>query len=203
MAGSWKRLAHTELSSASDTVSSGTIANCKSLRVIIHAIKGSDAIGLGLEFNDDTTSTNYAYRRAEDWGSQSSVASDDEIFVDTLGSSGSGSLWYGVIDIVNIANKEKLIFAHWNLMRHGTGASNPPTAKTMQGKWKNNSDAITSIRFTKGDGYTGNFASGSSITVYGADSDTAVEKLQTNTIFEESDTGKHYIWSGSAWTEVA
>ena len=27
--------------------------------------------------------------------------------------------------------------------------------------------------------------------------------VQTNSIFEESDTGKHYIWSGSAWTEVA
>ena len=27
--------------------------------------------------------------------------------------------------------------------------------------------------------------------------------IQTNSIFEESDTGKHYIWSGSAWTEVA
>jgi hypothetical protein len=27
--------------------------------------------------------------------------------------------------------------------------------------------------------------------------------IQTNTIFEESDTGKHYIWSGSAWVEVA
>ena len=27
--------------------------------------------------------------------------------------------------------------------------------------------------------------------------------VQTNSIFEETDTGKHYIWSGSAWTEVA
>lgn len=27
--------------------------------------------------------------------------------------------------------------------------------------------------------------------------------IQTNSIFEESDTGKHYIWTGSAWTEVA
>ena len=30
-----------------------------------------------------------------------------------------------------------------------------------------------------------------------------VGNVQTNSIFEESDTGKHYIWSGSAWTEVA
>ena len=33
--------------------------------------------------------------------------------------------------------------------------------------------------------------------------DDGVNVLQTNSIFEESDTGKHYIWSGSAWTEVA
>ena len=35
---------------------------------------------------------------------------------------------------------------------------------------------------------------------------TAVAKtanIQTNSIWEESDTGKHYIWSGSAWTGVA
>ena len=36
--------------------------------------------------------------------------------------------------------------------------------------------------------------------------ETSVSKtanIQTNSIWEESDTGKHYIWSGSAWTEVA
>ncbi len=27
--------------------------------------------------------------------------------------------------------------------------------------------------------------------------------IQTNSIFEDSTNGKHYIWSGSAWTEVA
>lgn len=32
---------------------------------------------------------------------------------------------------------------------------------------------------------------------------TDSDDYQTNSIWEESDTGKHYIWSGSAWTEVA
>ncbi len=32
---------------------------------------------------------------------------------------------------------------------------------------------------------------------------TKTPNIQTNSIWEESDTGKHYIWSGSAWTEVA
>ena len=31
----------------------------------------------------------------------------------------------------------------------------------------------------------------------------ASNNYQTNTIFSETDTGKDYIWSGSAWTEVA
>jgi len=34
-------------------------------------------------------------------------------------------------------------------------------------------------------------------TIYKAD-----PNLQANSIFEETDTGKHYIWSGSAWTEI-
>ena len=27
--------------------------------------------------------------------------------------------------------------------------------------------------------------------------------VQTNSIFEDTTNGKHYIWSGSAWVEVA
>lgn len=32
---------------------------------------------------------------------------------------------------------------------------------------------------------------------------TSSPNIQTNSILEESDTGKHYIWTGSAWTEVS
>lgn len=30
-----------------------------------------------------------------------------------------------------------------------------------------------------------------------------IPNAQTNSIFEETDTGKHYIWNGSSWSEVA
>ena len=32
---------------------------------------------------------------------------------------------------------------------------------------------------------------------------TKTPNIQTNSIWEESDTGKHYIWTSSTWTEVA
>ena len=32
---------------------------------------------------------------------------------------------------------------------------------------------------------------------------TTTANIQTNSIWEESDTGKHFLWTGSAWTEVA
>jgi len=52
----------------------------------------------------------------------------------------------------------------------------------------------------------GSYQAGSEVTVYGTDGTDEADdsvKLADGLIFEESDTGKHYIWSGSAWTEVA
>ena len=51
-----------------------------------------------------------------------------------------------------------------------------------------------------------NFAVGSTITVWGADdasSSTAYPNIPNGALFEESDTGKHYVFDGSqTWNEV-
>ena len=56
------------------------------------------------------------------------------------------------------------------------------------------------------DQYTGDFASGSELIVWGSDSSNGIANpnLQDGTLFEETDTNKHYIWnsSTSTWTEV-
>jgi len=47
------------------------------------------------------------------------------------------------------------------------------------------------------------FASDKGINWIGVEVKAVSHNLQTNSIFSETDTGKDYIWSGSAWTEVA
>ena len=64
--------------------------------------------------------------------------------------------------------------------------------------------AITSIQINMG---SGNLDANSEITVYGSEGTeipATVFYAIAGTIFEESDTGKHYMWDGTdTWNEVA
>ena len=127
-----------------------------------------DAIGVGIEFNTDT-GNNYSYRRNDNGGNDSTITSDDEIFIDTLGSAAAGSEWFGNMFIINKSDKEKLCIMEWYLNKTGSGAGNAPHRREQVGKWANTSAQISSIRVTGGDGYSGDFASGSSMKVWGFD----------------------------------
>jgi len=75
----------------------------------------------------------------------------------------------------------------------------------MVGKWSNTSAQITTI--TANNGGTGSFDVGSELTVYGYNESAFVSSinLQDNSIWEETDTGKHQIWNSTTntWTEIA
>ena len=165
-AGFWQELSSDSLSSAGSTLTSSFTAK-KYLWCQIHMIK-DDAIGVGIEFNTDT-GNNYSYRRNDNGGSDSTITSDDEIFIDTLGSAAAGSEWFGNMFIINKSDKEKLCIMEWYLNKTGSGAGNAPHRREQVGKWANTSAQISSIRVTGGDGYSGDFASGSSMKVWGAD----------------------------------
>ena len=62
---------------------------------------------------------------------------------------------------------------------------------------------ITSVKVTNTGG--GDFASGTDLSCIG-DGGTKTSDLaniQTNSVFETSDTGVHYLWNGTAWVQVA
>ena len=62
---------------------------------------------------------------------------------------------------------------------------------------------ITSVKVTNTG--TGDFASGTDLACIG-DGGTKTSdwaNTQTNSIFETSDTGDHYLWNGTAWVQVA
>ena len=89
-------------------------------------------------------------------------------------------------------------------MENASGASNTPDRKEIVGKWTNTSDQITTIKANNSG--AGSYKEGSELIVWGSDgdADTTYPTLVGGYIFEETDTGKHYIYDGSStWTEIA
>jgi hypothetical protein len=119
----------------------------------------------------------------------------------TLGGIGTASgdsfvTWH----IINKADKEKLVMGEG--ISNTTGAGNAPDRREIIGKWANTSAQITSIK-VKENG-SGSWDSGTTLTVFGASGDTVNDTTDDGSIFEESDTGKHYIWNATSdsWTEI-
>jgi len=195
MASSWERLASVTLGSAGDILSSGTFTAKKHLRVEFLTIPDSTA-NPRVTLNNDSGS-NYTRRRQEDYGSDD--ASTSNAFVD-FGRNGT-ELVFGSLNIINIANEEKLVISH-STSSNGNGAENAPKSGEIVWKWVNTSDQVTSVVVTNS--ISGNFAVGSTITVWGADdAPFSYPNLPNGAIFEESDTGKHYMWDGTdTWNEM-
>ena len=198
MAGTWIRLAHVALSSAATSIDSGTFTANENLKVIVHTT-GTDT-ETQLRFNGDSGS-NYASRRSGDGGSDSTFTSQTQT---KLNATGDGLNTYLKLDITNIADKEKLIISEMVAV-DATGSSNAPRRSESVSKWVNTSAQITSIQVINHYGGGATFAAGSYITVFGASGDVTSDTTDDGSIFEESDTGKHYIWNATSdsWTEVA
>ncbi len=192
----WERLAHVALSGAGDVLDSGTFTAKKNMRVIIHTIATGGAIKENITFNSDT-GNNYARRRSNDGASDSTDTSQPQLEV--RGDETNDR--YITMDITNISDKEKLVISSYNINTDGAG--NAPSRTEWVGKWANTSAQITKIVCTNTG--SGSYDVGSYITVLGASGDVASDTTGDGTIFEENDTGKHYIWNATSdsWTEVA
>jgi len=174
MASSWERLYSSTLGSTGTTIDTGVggIAARKYLRIIIDVVPtSSTGSGIYLRFNGDT-STNYPIRRSTNGGSDSTiVGSSYTYWYDGLG--GNTMNRYAVLDIINIADKEKLIIHHQT--RSATGAGNVPDRHEAVGKWVNTSAQITDVElhsasFSGSDTYD----AGTTMTILGADDGTPV-----------------------------
>ena len=86
-----------------------------------------------------------------------------------------------------------------------TGSSNAPRRSESASKWANTSAQITSIQVINHYGSGATFAAGSYITVFGDSGDVTSDTTDDGTIFEENDSGKHYIWSATSdtWSEIS
>lgn len=199
----WQKLGSTKLTTAADTITVDGFTAKKHLMIQIHTL-GVGAINNRLRFNNDS-GNNYAYRISGNGGSDSTTTSHAGIPFGN-GNTQDPDNAFDNIYVINEQTKEKLVIGH-TITDEGTGAGNAPQRNEVVAKWANTSNAITRVDLVNTS--SGDFAADSEITVYGTDSDSVGGdpvpscNLQTNSIWEESDTGKHYIWTGSAWTEVA
>ena len=196
MVGTWQRLAHVPLTGADDTIDSGTFTAKENLKVVIYGIASSD-ISFKIRFNGATS--NYAFRSSLNGGNDGADASEGYINIGTSFTGTSNIL--GIMNITNIASEEKLVISE--CIGAQSGAGNPPERKEVIGKWAETSNQITNI--TVHNSGSGSYDTGSYITVFGASGDVTSDTTDDGTIFEESDTGKHYIWNATSdsWTEVA
>ena len=201
MASSWERLAHVTQSSDASSLSSGTFTAKTHLRVIAHTLQDSP-VEADLRFNNDSGS-NYCVRISINGGSDLAQYNTlNRIYLGGINPSGGAASSMTQIDIMNIANKEKLVLVHQHHSA-GQGASYAPTRRETVAKWTNTSDQITRIDLVDL-GVSAEIDAGSTITVWGADDGVAYyPNLSNGTLFEESDTGKHYMFDGtSTWNEM-
>ena len=196
MAGTWIRLASVTASGSSTNLSSGTIEAKKYLMVSCYT-DGTTG-DTNLTFNNDTGS-NYSWRRSINGGSDDTGNSQSNLGnIHFVGSSGVAG--YTNFFITNVSDKEKLGVCE-GLHQNSAGAGTAPDRTEAVIKWANTSAQITEIDL---DSTSANFNTNTVLTVWGASDDVVNDTTNDNSIFEESDTGKHYIWSANndTWTEI-
>ena len=195
----WQRLGSVTLGSSADTMDL-TITAKKYLKVLIHTLKDGTVDNTSFRFGTGSgvdTGNNYTWNRGKD-GSNHSQANYNYLRI-PFGNYAS----YSETTIINVANKAKICHIECCSVEN-TGANNAPTWVETSGVWHNTSAQITEVKCWQSGG--GSFATGTTMTILGAEDDVLgynYPNLTNGTIFEESDTGKHYMFDGtSTWNEM-
>ena len=199
MAGTWMRLYHGAITANGNT---GAFTPKKHMRVILN-IKNSGNIqpeltcGTGGSIDTENNYSTRGFSVAVD-SSDYERTSQDSIETERA----TNGNMYLTFNVLNESDKEKYFDGH-AISGETEGADDVPERWEIVGKWANTSGQIDifGLKNTQG----GSIASGSTITVLGASDDVLSDTTDDGTIFEENDTGKHYIWNATSdsWTEIA
>ena len=161
----WEELADVTLSSAGDTISSGTFTAKKYLWVqcYTHATGGNITTQMRVGNTTVDSGSNYNFRYSDDGAADGSITSQTQ----TVLTSGDNTMDRFVnIFIINNASNEKLMISH-SVNSNTAGAGNAPLRTERVHKWANTSNQINIIDIINGG--AGNFDTGSFIKVWGSD----------------------------------
>ena len=149
---------------------------------------------------DGVSADDYSWRKSGNGGNDGVVTADNNIQIDNHGGSTDK---FGVVYAMNIASKEKLQISSL-VGSGGIGAGNVPNRTYGVGKMNLDSETAqyTAIEFDSMS-YTLNQHSNLSALGDRGTKTSDLANIQTNSIFETSDTGDHYLWNGTAWVQVA
>jgi len=166
----WEELASVELTSAGDTIDSGTFTAKKYLWFQCYT-KGANT-ETQFRLNNDSSGVNgssgtYASRRSNDGGSDSTFTYQTQSKINATGGGASYTACFMNGFVINNASNEKLVITHQIAEDAGTGEGNAPRRSEGVTKWANTSSQITSIQLINNS--TGVFSTGSILKVWGAD----------------------------------
>ena len=160
MVDEWEVIGTTTLTGSADVLTISDMTANKFLCIMCETIP-SGAANPKMTLNNDTGS-NYARRRSEEGGADATATNQTEIDFgrDTT------ELVFSISFMANIATEEKLVIMN-NVTNNTNGAGNVPKRSEMVWKWVNTSDSITRTDVTNSQ--TGDFATGSNVSVFGTD----------------------------------
>ena len=195
----WINNKHETLSSSADTVEASSMT-ASDFNMFLFSSFADGQNGANGTYNNNSNSV-YATRYSFDGDADGTQTSQTQFWNYWGGTESADRFNVGYFSSISGEEKYGMV---WGADTRGSTAS-PHMIETIH-KFVPSPDAtITSVKVTNTGG--GDFADGSNLSCIG-DGGTKTSDLvniQTNSIFEVSDTGKHFIWnsSTSTWTEVA
>lgn len=173
------------------SVRKGMTTTKKNYRLEAHLLGANTRVLV--TFNEDGGSV-YSYRFSANGASDSEGNVAQTSFNPTVATSPDEK--YLTMDISNDQTNPKFVNADL--------VDDDYNRMELTGKYANSTDLIDKIKITNND--SGSFAEGSEMILWGSDgaSDTTYPTLVGGYVFEESDTGKHFMYDGTnTWTEIS
>ena len=162
---SWKELDRVTLTSAGDTLDTGTFTAKDNIMILENKIP-TGSCRSKYQFNGDDND-NYSQRYTDNGGSDGTFTADPVIYAYHSGGSAKS---FSVHSIINNSSQEKLLIG--NIVENGgDGSGNAPNRQELVGKWANTSAQINRVKLFN-DG-SGSFDTGSELVVLGCNNDEA------------------------------
>lgn len=159
----WQELARQTLTGTQIDMSVSFPVRKYLMIMVRQALTGGTASGR-LRFNGDA-GANYQTKYSVDNGAYTNSASDPAGFIT---STTQASTLFAIVEILNVANSEKLLRGR-TVLNATQGAANPVIDTSSVGKWANAVSAITSVATNVRASGTGSLAAGSELIVLGHD----------------------------------
>jgi len=197
----WINNKYETLDSTSDTLDTTSMTASDFGVFLNHGIPSGGDTQTSYSVNGVDTGSKYAYRSSKNGaGDISNTTSQNNVTYDAGGESDDK---FSITYACDIAGEEKL-FIGFGMSRKEAGAGNAPTRCEVVWKYETTGARVTAVKDDTSS-QSGTYAIGSNLSCLG-DGGTKTSDLaniQTNSIFEASDTGDQYLWNGTSWVKVA